>query len=175
MSEYALDLAKYQDMVDSFQTTNDSGKVTEVTGMLIKGYLPGASLGSLCEIQPPGMDKIFLAEVVGFKDRSVLMMPLTEMSGVGLGARITLRRQVATIKVGSDLLGRVVDGLGRTIDGKGEVEGIKEVSLYSEVRNPLDRRPIRQPLDIGVRAINGALTVGRGQRVAIMAGSGVGK
>lgn len=175
MSEYALDLDKYQDLVDSFQTTNDSGKVTEVTGLLIKGYLPGASLGSLCEIQPAGSDRVFLAEVIGFKDRSVLMMPLSEMRGVGLGAKITLRRQVATIKAGPELLGRVVDGLGHTIDGKGEVESTREISLYSEVRNPLDRKPIRQPLDIGVRAINGALTIGQGQRVGIMAGSGVGK
>lgn len=175
MSEIALDFQKYYDLVDSAQLTNDSGKVTEVTGLLIKGYLPGASLGSLCEIRPPGMDRVFMAEVVGFKDKSVLMMPLTEMRGVALGAKITLRRQVATIKVGTDLLGRVVDGLGRTIDNKGEFEALREAPLYSDVRNPLERRPIRQPLDIGVRAINGALTVGRGQRVAIMAGSGVGK
>ncbi|MEZ0392294.1 MAG: FliI/YscN family ATPase [Pseudobdellovibrionaceae bacterium] len=175
MSEYTLNLEKYQDLVDSLQLTNDSGKVTEVTGLVIKGSLPGASLGSLCEIQPPGLDRTFLAEVVGFKEKSVLMMPLSEVRGVALGAKITLRRQIASIKVGEELLGRVVDGLGRAIDGLGEVEGIREVPLYSDVRNPLGRRPIRKPLDIGVRAINGALTVGQGQRVGIMAGSGVGK
>ncbi len=174
-SDLVLDLQKYEDLVSSLQMTKDSGKVTEVTGLLIKGYLPGANLGSLCEIQPAGSEKTFFAEVVGFKDKSVLMMPLSEMRGVGLGARITLRRQVATIKVGDDLLSRVVDGLGKPIDAKGEIEGTREVSLYSDVRNPLDRRPIREPLDLGVRAINGALTVGRGQRVGIMAGSGVGK
>jgi flagellum-specific ATP synthase len=175
MSEYSLNFDKYHDVVGGSHLSKDSGKVTEVTGMLLKGYLPGASLGSLCEIRPTGLEKTFLAEVVGFKDRSVLMMPLTEMRGVGLGAKITLKRQVATIKVGDELLGRVVDGLGRTIDGKGEIEGTREASLYSEVRNPLDRRPIRKPLDVGVRAINGVLTVGQGQRVGIMAGSGVGK
>jgi flagellum-specific ATP synthase len=174
-SDLSLDLQKYEDLVNSLQITKDSGKVTEVTGLLLKGSLPGASLGSLCEVQPASTEKTFFAEVVGFKDKSVLMMPLAEMRGVGLGARITLRRQVATIKVGEDLLGRVVDGLGKPIDGHGEIEGIREVSLYSEVRNPLDRRPIREPLDLGIRAINGALTVGRGQRVGIMAGSGVGK
>jgi flagellum-specific ATP synthase len=175
VSELVLDLQKYEDLVSSLQMTKDSGKVTEVTGLLIKGYLPGANLGSLCEIHPSGTDKTFFAEVVGFKDKSVLMMPLSEMRGVGLGARIALRRQVATIKVGEDLLGRVVDGLGKPIDSLGEIEGTREVSLYSEVRNPLERRPIRDPLDLGVRAINGALTIGRGQRVGIMAGSGVGK
>ncbi len=175
MSELDIDFKKYHDLIGGIHLTKDSGKVTEVTGMLIKGFLPGASLGSLCEILPTGTERTFLAEVVGFKDRSVLMMPLTEMRGVGLGARIVLRRQVATVKVGTDLLGRVVDGLGRPIDGLGDFESSKEVSLYSEVRNPLDRRPIREPLDIGVKAINGALTIGRGQRVGIMAGSGVGK
>jgi flagellum-specific ATP synthase len=174
-SSLSLNLQKYENLVSSLQMTKDSGKVTEVTGLLIKGYLPGANLGSLCEIQPTGTDRTILAEVVGFKDKSVLMMPLAEMRGVGLGARIVLRRQVATIKVGEELLGRVVDGLGKPIDEKGEIEGVQEVSLYSDVRNPLGRRPIREPLDLGVRAINAALTIGQGQRVGIMAGSGVGK
>ncbi len=175
MSEYSLDLEKYHEVVATTQLTKDSGKVNEVTGMLIKGYLPGASLGSICEIFPSGVEKSFLAEVVGFKDRSVLMMALNEMRGVGLGAKIILKRQVATVKVGEELLGRVVDGLGRAIDGKADYEGHREISIYSDIRNPLDRRPIRKPLDVGVRAINGALTVGQGQRVGIMAGSGVGK
>lgn len=175
MVDQILDFQKYHDLVSSINLTKDSGKVTEVTGLIIKGFLPGANLGSLCEIHPAGSDKIFLAEVVGFKDKSVLMMPLSEIRGVGLGARILLRRQIATIKVGEELLGRVIDGLGKPIDHLQEFEGTKEVPLYSEVRNPLTRRPIREPLDVGVRAINGALTVGRGQRVGIMAGSGVGK
>lgn len=175
MSNLSINWDKYHDLIGSIHLTKDSGKVTEVTGMLIKGYLPGASLGSICEIHPTGVEKYFLAEVIGFKDKSVLMMALGEMRGVGLGAKIILRRQVATVRVGEELLGRIVDGLGKPIDNKGDVEGIKEVSLYSEVRNPLDRKPIREPLDLGIRAINGALTVGQGQRVGIMAGSGVGK
>ncbi len=170
-----LDLQKYHDVVSSTHMTRDSGKVTEVNGMLIKGFLPGASLGSLCEIQPSGQEKTFKAEVVGFKDKSVLMMPLGEMRGVGLGARILLARQTATVRVGQDMLGRVVNGLGLPIDSLGEIEGDKEVPLYAEVRNPLNRTPIRKPLDIGIRAINSAITVGQGQRVGIMAGSGVGK
>lgn len=174
MSEI-LDLKKYEELVSSVHLTKDSGKVTEVTGLLIKGYLPGASLGSICQVIPSGHEKPFYAEVVGFKDRSVLMMALTEMRGVSLGARIVLSRQVASVKVSPDLLGRVLDGLGRPIDNKDEVENTREAPLYSEVRNPLLRRPIKQPLDLGIRAINGALTVGQGQRVGIMAGSGVGK
>lgn len=175
MSDLSLDLDKYSQMLSNIHLTKDSGKVTEVNGMLIKGYLPGASVGSIVEIVPTGQDRSFLAEVVGFKDKSVLMMSLGESRGVALGSRILLARQIATVKVGIDLLGRVVDGLGRPLDGSSELGDFREVPLYSEVRNPLDRRPIREPLDMGVRAINGALTVGRGQRVAIMAGSGVGK
>lgn len=165
----------YHDIIARAHLSEDSGKVTEVTGLLIKGTLPGASLGSLCEIYPIGIEKTILAEVVGFKERYVLMMPLQEIRGVSLGARIVLRRQTATIKVGTDLLGRVINGLGQPIDDEGPIENEKEMPLYAEARNPLERRPIREPLDLGVRAINAGLTVGRGQRVGIMAGSGVGK
>lgn len=175
MSELKLDLEKYDQLIESVHLTKDSGKVTEVTGLLIKGYLPGASMGSICQIFPANHEKTFFAEVVGFKDRSVLMMALTEMRGVALGSRIVLSRQVATVKVGNELLGRVLDGMGRPIDSKPELENLREAPLYSEVRNPLKRRPIKDPLDLGIRAINGPLTVGQGQRVGIMAGSGVGK
>ena len=175
MSDLGLQIEKYSDLVDLVHLTRDSGKVTEVNGMLIKGYLPGASVGSIVQISPAGMDKSFLAEVVGFKDKHVLMMALNDMRGVALGSKITLSRQIATVRAGDELLGRVVDGLGRPLDDGAEIENFREVPLYSEVRNPLDRRPIREPIDLGIRAINGALTAGLGQRVAIMAGSGVGK
>jgi len=175
MSSYALNLEKYSDLLNTVHLTKDSGKVTEVNGMIIKGYLPGASVGSICEITPSGLERSFLAEVVGFKDKHVLMMPLSDMRGVALGSKIVLARQIATVKAGDELLGRVVDGLGRPLDHQGELENFKEVPLYSEVRNPLGRSPIRAPLDVGVRAINGLLTTGQGQRITIMAGSGVGK
>lgn len=175
MSAYELNLEKYSELLNTVHLTKDSGKVTEVNGMIIKGYLPGASVGSICEITPSGLERSFLAEVVGFKDKNVLMMPLSDMRGVALGSKIVLARQIATVKAGEELLGRVVDGLGRPLDSQGELENFKEVPLYSEVRNPLERSPIRSPLDVGVRAINGLLTTGQGQRIAIMAGSGVGK
>lgn len=170
-----LDLEKYRLAVDGQLITKDSGRVTEVKGLVIKGFLPGASVGSLVKIHPAGLDTSFSAEVVGFNDQAVLMMPLGEMRGVGLGSRISLVKQVATIRVGNELLGRVIDGLGCPIDDGGPIEQGREAPLYKEVRNPLERRPIREPLDLGIRAINGLLTVGKGQRVGIMAGSGVGK
>ncbi len=169
-----LDFSKYYDILKNSHLTKDSGKVTDVTGLLIKGYIPGVSIGSICEIQGSAT-KPLLAEVVGFKDRQVLMMSLSDMRGISMGSKITLAKSVATVKVSDELLGRVVDGLAQPLDGKPELEVIKEVPLYAEVVNPLSRKPIRQSLDVGVRAINAAITVGRGQRVAIMAGSGVGK
>lgn len=172
---FKIDLERYTDVVNSIHLSRDSGKVTEVNGLLIKGTLPGASVGSIVSITPNGLDRSFLAEVVGFKDKHVLMMALQDMRGVGLGSKILLDRQIASIRVSDELLGRVVDGMGRSLDGESEIENFREWPLYSEVRNPLARRPIREPLDLGVRAINAALTVGQGQRVAILAGSGVGK
>lgn len=103
------------------------------------------------------------------------MMPLGEMRGVGLGSKVELLRTRATVPVGTELLGRVIDGLGRPIDDKGELEALEDRQLYGEASNPLFRPPIDQPLSLGVRAVDGLVTVGQGQRVGIMAGSGVGK
>ncbi len=172
---YDLRLERYERVLERTLLTEDSGKVTRVVGQVITGYLPGASVGSVCAIYPSqGFDK-FLAEVVGFNDRNVLLMPLGDMRGVGLGSRIVLERPVATVKVGPQLLGRVIDGLGEPLDGLGPIDSIEESLIYNPVGNPLDREPIHEPVDLGVRAINSLITVGRGQRVAIMAGSGVGK
>lgn len=175
MSDLSINFDKYNDLISSIHLSKDSGKVTEVTGMIVKGYLPGASVGSVCEITPNGSEKKYLAEVVGFKEQSVLLMPLHEMRGVGLGSKIVLTQQSASIRVSQDLLGRVVNGLGQCIDDGAEIEISRDVPLYAEIRNPLERRPIREPMDIGVRAINASLTIGQGQRIGIMAGSGVGK
>lgn len=171
----SIDFDKYYQAVDQTHLSHDSGKVTEVTGLLIKGYLPSASIGNICQIYSATSPHPIRAEVVGFKDRHVLLMALNEMRGVSLGAKITLEKTSATVKVSEDLLGRVVNGLGHPLDGGPEIHSYTEMPLYSEAVNPLDREPIRTPLDVGVRAINAAITVGRGQRVAIMAGSGVGK
>ncbi len=175
MSNFSLNFDKYEEFTSSVHLSHDSGKVTEVVGMLIRGYLPGASLGSVVQITPTGMDRQFLAEVVGFKDKYVLMMPLGDMKGISLGSKIVLSRQMASVRVSNEMLGRIVDGLGRPIDQNIDIEDFREVPLYSEPRNPLLRKPIRESLDLGIRSINTSLTIGKGQRVSIMAGSGVGK
>jgi flagellum-specific ATP synthase len=170
-----LNLTKYERVLESAQLTRDIGKVTHVTGFLISGYIPEVSVGSVCEIFPNSGAPSFLAEVVGFRDREVLLMPLGEMRGLGLGSTILVRRHLATLAVGEAQLGRVLNGLGEPIDGKGDLFLTDEVPLYSEAGNPLDRPPIHEPLSLGVRAIDTLITLGKGQRVGIMAGSGVGK
>jgi flagellum-specific ATP synthase len=175
MSEFAINISKYDDLVAASHLSHDSGKVTEVVGMIIKGYLPGASIGSIVSITPTGTEKKFLAEVVGFRDKYVLMMPLSEMKGVSLGSKIVLSREIATVRVGDELLGRVVNGLGHSLDQSADIENFLEMPLYAEPRNPLMREPIREIMDVGVRSINASVTLGKGQRVSIMAGSGVGK
>lgn len=175
MENLKLNFDKYRNTLDGVQLTRDIGKINRVIGFLMEGYLPGAWLGSVCEVFPSSGAPSFLAEVVGFKDKSVLLMPLGEITGVGLGAKIILVRQKATVQVGEALLGRVLNGLGEPLDGKGPIETDEQASVYSAVQNPMSRSPIRKPMDLGIKAINGLLTIGMGQRVGIMAGSGVGK
>ncbi len=170
----AVDFEKYIQTLDRRVLVKDIGKVTDVVGHLIEGYLPGAKLGSICEIHSTGRKPI-VTEVIGFQDQKVLMMPLSEMTSIGFGSRIELVRTTATIKVGNAMLGRVIDGLGQPIDKKGEIDYNKEAYLYRSSCNPLDRTPIDTPLDLGVKAINSFLAVGKGQRVGFLAGSGVGK
>lgn len=172
---YNLDLERYEAALERVHLSEDSGKITQVVGQVMTGFLPGSSIGSVCAVYPSQGFGRFLAEVVGFRDRRVLLMPLGEMRGVGLGSRVVLERQVATIKVGPELLGRVINGLGEPLDDKGPIDTSDESLIYNPVGNPLEREPISVPMDLGVRAINGLITVGRGQRVGIMAGSGVGK
>jgi flagellum-specific ATP synthase len=175
-SGFLIDFDKYYDSLEGRMLTKDSGKVIEVNGLVIRGYLPGASVGSIVEIHPSTVGgNSFHAEVVGFKDQAVLMMPLGNMRGINFGSPMSLLRQVASVKASPYLLGRVIDGLGNPIDNKGAIEQVREMPLYKEVRNPMERAPIREPLDLGIRAINSTLTVGRGQRMSILAGSGVGK
>ena len=154
-----LNFTKYERALETAQLTRDIGKVTQVTGFLISGYIPEVSVGTVCEIFPNSGAASFLAEVVGFRDREVLLMPLGEMRGLGLGSTILVRRHMATVGVGDAHLGRVINGMGEAIDGKGDLFLTEEVPLYSEAGNPLDRPPIRAPISLGVRAIDSLITL----------------
>ena len=171
----ALDLSRYSKAFDSANLTLDVGKVTHVTGFLIQGFVPGACVGSICEVHAMVGRRKFLAEVVGFKDKHVLLMPLGEMHGVGMGSRIVLLRYHASIRVGEELLGRVINGMGQKIDGLSDLDCQDEMPIYDEIPGPMSRPPIDEALSLGVRSIDGLNTVGKGQRIGIMAGSGVGK
>lgn len=169
-----INLSRFMPLVNGMEPIRFHGKVTQVVGLVIEGYCPDTAVGTLCDIYPQSGEPI-MAEVVGFRDNKTLLMPLGELRGVGLGSLISIRREKATMSVGPALLGRVIDGLGAPIDGKGAIITGEEFPIYATPVNPMQRTPIRKPLDLGIRAIDGLLSCGEGQRVGIMAGSGVGK
>ncbi|MEE9464325.1 MAG: FliI/YscN family ATPase, partial [Candidatus Neomarinimicrobiota bacterium] len=150
------------------------GRVTEVVGLVVEATCPAGSLGDLCTIKAAEGTTI-RAEIMGFRDGKTLLMPLETTMGVAVGDRVILSREPLTIPVGPELLGRIVDGMGRPIDGKGPftVEGHQPV--YQSPPDPLKRKLITEPLSTGIRSIDGLLSLGRGQRVGIFSGSGVGK
>ncbi len=161
--------------VRAASTLKVRGKVTKIVGLVVEGYCPEASVGTLCELTPLGAGDAVPAEVVGFRDSQALLMPLGELRGLGPGSLIRVRSSSAVMGVGRGLLGRVIDAQGEPIDGSPLPVMEREVPIYALPPGPMQRRKIEQPLDLGVGAINSLLTCGLGQRLGIMAGSGVGK
>lgn len=151
------------------------GRVVRVVGLVLEATGLEVGLGALCRVTSHSRDHSVLAEVVGFHERGVLLMPLGEMDGLHPGSIVQPLGRTFGVDVGPGLLGRVLNGLGHPIDGKGKLDVIDRVPLSAEPPNPLQRQTIEEPLETGVRAIDGLLTIGRGQRVGIFAGSGVGK
>jgi flagellum-specific ATP synthase len=171
----SIHLEKYRHCLEAVNPLQVQGKVAQVVGLVVESNGPACRLGAVCDIYTRGHTHPLTAEALGFRDQRVLLMPLEEIRGISPGCRVVARQQRATMGVGPGLLGRVVDGLGLPIDGKGPLTVIDEVPLYAMGVNPMRRRRISEPLDLGVRAINGLLTVGCGQRIGVFAGSGVGK
>lgn len=168
-------LDKTLEIIKRSDPTPAQGKISEAIGLVLEGYAPYASIGEVCKIASTKTDQELFAEVVGFRGEKVLMMPLGEIRGISPGSPLVLRGNQASAQVGDALLGRVIDGLGNPIDDKGNLNTTKQQPLYTSPLNPLARKRIREPIDLGIRAINGLLTCGMGQRVGIFAGSGVGK
>ncbi|MEO5372485.1 MAG: FliI/YscN family ATPase [Magnetococcus sp. DMHC-1] len=150
------------------------GRVTQVVGLLIEGAGPVVSIGEMCEVATEDGTPL-QAEVVGFRGESVLLMPLGQIKGIRPGSRIVSRGRVERVPVGHGLLGRVIGPLGEPLDNHPLPRLSEWVPLHAEPINPVLRQRINQPLDLGVRSINALLTVGRGQRIGIFSGSGVGK
>ena len=170
-----MNLERYHRALERSNTVRGNGRVTKIVGLVTEADGPISKLGSICEIHPAGGSAKVKAEVLGFRDSKVVLMPLGDMRGVGPGSRVVTDQHEAVVQVGKGLLGRVIDGLGEPIDGKGPVQAEEELPIYSRPMNPLERMRIRTPLDIGIRAINGLLTIGCGQRIGLFSGSGVGK
>ena len=178
-----IDTENYHDRLSEALLYNEAGKITKSLGLIFEAHLPGAAVGSRCKIFPHGdsrNERGIDAEVVGFRDKRVMLMTYEDAPGINNDSLVMLKQRVATVPVGNFLLGRVLDGQGNPIDGKGPLVDhtdllIEERSLYQTPSHPLERELVRQPLDLGIRAINGMLTAGKGQRLGIMAGSGVGK
>jgi flagellum-specific ATP synthase len=171
----AIDLKKYRIRLEELDPIPVHGKVTKVVGLVIESAGPACRLGAICDIYMREGEPPLAAEALGFRERQVMLMPLEDMRGIGPGCRVVARQQRATVRVGPELLGRVIDGLGIPIDDKGPVSAGVDYPIYTPTGNPMQRQRIHQPLDLGIRSINGLLTVGCGQRIGVFAGSGVGK
>ena len=168
-------LRPYQERLQSISPFRLSGTVTDVVGLLISSQGPWLPIGGVCSVIPLQGGEPALAEVVGFRGERTLLMPLGDVRGVGPGSTVVALAKQAVYRISESILGRVVDGLGRPLDDRGAIPAAHAYPLYAPVSNPLQRREIDEPLDLGIRALNGLVTCGKGQRIAIMAGAGVGK
>jgi len=174
-SKTPLNLERHRESVARMNTMKLNGKVTQVIGVVIESRGPAAHLGEVCEIQVKRNEPPILAEVVGFRENQVLLMPLGDMEEIGLGSEVVARGTSLKIRVGDSLLGRVLDGLGRPIDGLGPLDAPGEMLVNRTPPPAMQRQRISEPLAFGIRAVDGMLTCGKGQRIGIFSGSGVGK
>jgi flagellum-specific ATP synthase len=170
-----LDFDQLSARLTTVNPLKTSGQVTGMSGLVIEGNGPPCSIGDVCRIINEKTATDIIAEVVGFRDQRILLMPLGDRQGIAPGSQIIAQGRQAVIRVGPRLLGRVLDGLGNPLDGQGPLECHEEIPIYRDPLNPFQRRRITEVLDLGIRSINALLTCGKGQRLGIMAGSGVGK
>jgi ATP synthase in type III secretion protein N len=171
----AIDLSRYSTLIKEAPLYRVRGRVTELTGLVIKASVPNVRVGELVIIKGHGGRSSVKAEVVGFQGDEVMLMPLGELLGIGPSSEVIPTGRPLSIKCGEGLLGRVLNGIGEPMDGKPLPEGLFDWSVDRDCPDPFTRQRIEHPLPLGVRCIDGLLTVGEGQRVGLFAGSGVGK
>ena len=169
-----MNLKPYYEQLARIETCRWSGSVTELVGLLVESKGPEAAVGDFCEIGTHA-GRTIRTQVIGFRDGHVLSMPLEETDGLQLGDPIVARKEDARMEAGPQLLGRVIDGFGRPLDNLGAIIGGQPYELYAAPPGPLEREPIGEALATGIRAIDSLLTCGKGQRIGIFGGSGVGK
>ena len=170
----ALESGPYLEKLARIETCRFSGSVTEMVGLLVESQGPEAAVGDFLEIGARS-GRVIRTQVIGFREGRVLSMPLEETDGLHLGDRITTRQDDARMEAGPQLLGRVIDGFGKPMDDLGPIPAGVPYDLYAAPPGPLEREPIAEALVTGIRAIDSLLTCGKGQRIGIFGGSGVGK
>jgi flagellum-specific ATP synthase len=167
--------AVFQERTETVEPIANYGRATQVVGLVVEGRGPRVAVGDMCHIVTRDQKRKIPAEVVGFRDRKILLMPFGKNQGIEPGCRIMPAGAPALARVGPPLLGRVIDGLGAPLDRGGPLFLEETVPLLVKSANPVLRKRITEPLDVGLKAVNGLLTIGKGQRMSILAGSGVGK
>lgn len=173
--ESGIDLSRMCAAAERTDLMTYKGKVSQVIGLVVESFGPSCPVGEICRINSEETGSTVDAEVVGFRHNMVLLMPLGEMQGISQGSEVVATGAPLQVKVGEGLLGRILNGLGEPIDGKGPIDEELTRSVVASPPNPLDRRRISEVLSLGIRAIDGLNTCGKGQRLGIFAGSGVGK
>ena len=168
------DLEKYHQALGSLRPKKTSGRIENVVGLTIEATGLHCEIGEVCQITANGSENV-MAEVIGFRNKHTLLMPLGQMQGIQPGSPVFPSGSCFRTPVGGQLLGRVLNGLGQPIDGKGPLGLVDQVPTYNDVPHPLERQNITEPLTTGIKAIDGLLTCGKGQRIGIFSGSGVGK
>lgn len=170
-----LNFAGFRDDIKSSDLFRYMGRIEKIVGMTIEASGPACNIGDVCRIFSKDMQSYIHAEVVGFNKSNILLMPYTEIEGIGPGSIVDNTGDKLNVRVGSGLVGRIIDATGNPLDGGPPVEYVDEVSITGIPVNPFTRPPIHETIQLGVKAIDGMLTMGKGQRMGIFAGSGVGK
>ena len=168
-------MQKYQQLIQESNLISHIGVIDRVVGLSIESIGPESDIGDICEIVTRSSGRAILAEVVGIKENRVLLMPYTEIEGIGYGSLVYNTRNPLRVKVSDAMIGRIVDAIGQPLDGKGPIEATETYTISGTSANPFERPRISEKIQFGVRAIDGLLTIGKGQRLGIFAGSGVGK
>jgi flagellum-specific ATP synthase len=166
---------RFSKVIENTETMEMVGRITKVIGLVIESEGPKSSIGEICLLKDRNGKVMSKSEVVGFKDNRILSMVLGDLNEISPGMKIYATGEMLKIKVGDILLSRVLDGLGNPLDDKGPIETDKKRSVIAQPPNPLLRKKITEPIATGIKAIDGMLTFGKGQRVGIFSGSGVGK
>ncbi|GGA63100.1 flagellar protein export ATPase FliI [Ornithinibacillus halotolerans] len=171
-----MDLVKYLHAIENTDVYKHYGKVQRIVGIMIESIGPVANIGEVCYIHSAkGHREPVLAEVVGFNNERIILMPYNEVNEIGPGCLVESTGKPLTVKIGKGLIGKVIDSLGQPLDGSDLPKGLSNYLTEQSPPNPLSRPTIKEPIQVGVKAIDSMLTIGKGQRIGLFAGSGVGK